>query len=132
LCLSKVDQCCRKNSKFCRNFRFFRRCAGVVRRLRTCCQKSRISALNKQVCQYRLYKPFARKPWLTVYRAHTGFLSVLQILLVVCVFLLSSLRFYIVVSDGASISFWQISSKKFERLQAMAHGHANSKIWWKT
>ena len=28
------------------------------------------SAFRYEVCNYRLYKPFARKPWLTVNRAH--------------------------------------------------------------
>ena len=51
--------------------------------------------------------------------------SVLESLSVVCVFLLSSLRFHIVVSDGASISFWKISGKKFERIQGRARGHEN-------
>ena len=57
--------------------------------------------------------------------------SVLESLSNVCVFLLSSLRFHIVVSDGASISFWKISGKKIELLLGLAHGHENSKIWWK-
>ena len=57
--------------------------------------------------------------------------SVLESLSVVCVFLLSSLRFHIVVSDGASISFWKISGEKFELISGRDHGHENSKIWWK-
>ena len=53
----------------------------------------------------------------------TRFGSVLESLSVVCVFLLSSLRFHIVISDGGSISFCKISGKKFERGSGRAHGH---------
>ena len=30
------------------------------------------------VKQDRLYEPTARKPWLTVYRAHTGFINIVE------------------------------------------------------
>ena len=57
--------------------------------------------------------------------------SVVESLSFVCVFLLSSLRFHIVVSDGASISFWKILWAKFKVTSGWAYGHENLKIWSK-
>ena len=62
--------------------------------------------------------------------SHYG--SVLEILSVVYDFLLSSPRCDCVLSGGASISFWNISGKKFERRQGWTHGHANFEIWRNT
>ena len=71
----KVGQWCRNISKFCLFFDNFRSYPDNVRELRTSCPKSRNSVSREDTCRYRLYKPFARKPWLTVYRAPAGILS---------------------------------------------------------
>ena len=58
----------------------------------------------------------------------SDFLSVCGTLSYVWVFLLSSLRFHIVVSDPATESFQKIRGEKFERGQGLSHDAGIRKI----
>ena len=57
--------------------------------------------------------------------------SVLESLMLVCDFLLSSPTVGYVDSDSASLSFWKISGEKIERRLGRAHGHEKIGKFWK-
>ena len=57
--------------------------------------------------------------------------SVLESLMLVCDFLLSSPTVGYVDSDSASLSFWKISGEKIERRLGPAHGHEKIRKFWK-
>ena len=57
--------------------------------------------------------------------------SVLESLMLVCDFLLSSPTVGYVDSDSASLSFWKISGEKIERRLGRTHGHEKIGNFWK-
>ena len=57
--------------------------------------------------------------------------SVLESLMLVCDFLLSSPTVGYVDSDSASLSFWKISGEKIERDSGRTHGHEQIGNFWK-
>ena len=57
--------------------------------------------------------------------------SVLESLMLVCDFLLSSPTVGYVDSDFASLSFWKISGEKIERRLGRTHGHEKIGNFWK-